>query len=103
MELRWGSATVEDRLSRDIPHLSFNVSTYTPNRKFAGTGNGIQIVITVWAVQGNIPMCEIKPSEEIPYPPEHATAYSQRLREWGKNLMFDPVPLEMLFTPAFKP
>lgn len=103
--MTWGYTTVEDRLSKAFPWLSFGVSAFMSNRRFTDQENGIQIIMTVEGVQGNIPLCTIVPPSEnkASYPEDFALSTTTREQSWGENLWFNPVPLEMLYTPALTP
>lgn len=53
---------------------------------------------------GDVPQCTIKSATDTPIEGGTNLTYdSTTEQEWGKNLMFEPIPMEMLYTPATKP
>jgi hypothetical protein len=105
MKMNTNEFWIEDQLSKHIPHLSFGVSVDRPFRNYTDERTGLQILITVEnPLSGDIPDCFIEPAyDNNPYPEDFALFTFQRLRSRAENLFFNPVPLEMLFTPALKP
>ncbi len=52
---------------------------------------------------GDVPQCEIRASESDPIEGAGVVYISTTVREYGKNLLFEPVPLEMLYADAQAP
>lgn len=53
---------------------------------------------------GDVPQCEIRSSESTPITGNDVIEFNSiTYREYGKNLMFEPVPLEFLYTDASQP
>jgi hypothetical protein len=109
-----GSGTIDDKLQRYIPWMPFKVRVSMPNKasnRFPSDKNGLQIAIYMqdfdgW--QGDIPQCYIEGDHhsyhhENPIRARHVAYSAERIQERGTNLWFEPVPLEMLYTPAQKP
>lgn len=49
---------------------------------------------------GSVPQCEIRSSESNPIEGNNVVFNFSKLREYGQNLMFEPIPLEFLYTDA---
>ena len=51
-------------------------------------------------MHGDVPQCEIRDSVDNPMVGADIEFHSSTLREYGKNLLFEPIPLEMIYTDA---
>ena len=49
---------------------------------------------------GEVPQCEIRSSETTPIEGNNVVFNSSKMREYGQNLMFEPIPLEFLYSDA---
>ena len=83
--------------------MNWNVTVYRPKGSYADEENGIKIAIFMEGMNRTVPLCQIEPGDNNPYDQDYARTDAERLRTFGENLWFDPVPLEMLYTPAFSP
>ena len=52
---------------------------------------------------GVVPQCEIRSSESNPISGNNVVFNWSKLREYGQNLMFEPIPLEFLYSDAQQP
>lgn len=94
---------IEFKLQRAIPYMNWAVSVYRPKGSYADEENGIKVAIFMEGIRREVPLCWIVPGNNNPYDEQYARTASERLRSFGKNLWFDPIPLEMLYTPAYTP
>jgi hypothetical protein len=114
IEVFSGAATIDDKLQRYIPWMPFKVRVSMPNKaseRFPSDKNGLQIAIFMqdfegW--EGDIPQCRIEGDHhqyhhENPIRTSKVAYSAEKIQERGTNLWFEPVPLEMLYTPAQKP
>jgi hypothetical protein len=83
--------------------MSFAINVHRPKGGYADEENGIKIAIFMEGIDREVPLCWIEPGNANPYDVDLAITDSERIRNFGENLWFDPVPLEMLYTPAFVP
>ena len=51
-------------------------------------------------IHSEVPQCHIESGVEYPLAAEDPIFRNEKYRLYGENLWFDPVPLEMLYTPA---
>lgn len=85
-----------------IPFLSFK--TYVQDlRSFGYRENGFRYAIFFQDYEGDVPQCTISSGIDDPIRAENPVFISETLQNYGSNLFFDPVPLEMLYTPATRP
>jgi hypothetical protein len=52
---------------------------------------------------GDVPECTISSGSDTPMTGNDVVFETETIREYGQNLMFEPIPLSMLFTDAQQP
>jgi len=97
----WEGA-IDNNLQMKIPHFWFKIRVTKPWLVNDWT-TGFTLFIHMQDIEGEVPLCEIESGVDHPMVPGIATFSSERVQEYGKNLRFDPIPMEMLYTPAYKP
>ena len=106
MAMQGWEGSVDARLHRDIPHFSpFKVLAKKPMRMgFADNQTGgTKILIHMLELEGEVPQCEIRNSSTEPLTIGNGKITKEKIRNYAESLWFDPVPLEMLYSPARKP
>jgi hypothetical protein len=108
-----GAGTIDEVLQRYIPWMAFKIRVTMPNAGYPSDKNGLQILIHMLDFDHfpfEIPQCHIEgeappgASEEHEHPIKaDASFIAEKRQERGTNLVFDPIPMEMLYTPARKP
>jgi len=83
--------------------MNWAISVHRPKGSYADEENGIKIAIFMEGINRQVPLCWIEPGNNNPYDQQYARTDAERLRTFGENLWFDPIPLEMLYTPAYEP
>jgi hypothetical protein len=88
--------------------LDFNTQLYIPHAQFkiymmSGEyydyrENGFRLAIIWQDYHGDAPDCYFESSTDTPMTGDNVTFNTSILREYGKNLMFEPVPLEFLYS-----
>ena len=87
----------------DIPHLQFKLMVGTAYKNDYRC-NGLDFVITFQDLHADPNQCEIRSGTTTPLSGGVNLTYeSTTTRPYGNNLMFEPVPLEMLYHDATKP
>jgi len=90
-------------LSWDIPHLQFKVEVMKDS-KYRYVENGIRLQLVFRDYFGDVPQCTIASDTDEPLVGGNNLVFnSTTTREFGSNLMFEPIPLEMLYHDAEKP
>ena len=85
-----------------IPHAQFKV--YIRNGyHYDYRENGFRAALIWQDYHGDPPNCYFESSTETPMTGDNITYNSSTLREYGKNLIFEPVPLEFLYSDVDKP
>ena len=103
-ELSYGTAAshIDFYVQLEIPHLQFK--TYIRDTgKYAYRNNGISLQMVFTDYHGDVPQCEIISGTSRAIDAVNPTYDSTTIREYGDNLMFEPVPLEFLYSDAQKP
>ena len=54
-------------------------------------------------MHGDVPQCTLETSTSKPLVGNNFNITSTTIREYGKTLMFEPIPLEFMYTDAQKP
>lgn len=87
----------------EIPHLQFK--TYVRDTgKYTYRDNGISLQVVFTDIHGDVPQCEIRTGTNTPIEATGDVDFSSTtLREYGDNLMFEPIPLEFIHADAQKP
>ena len=86
----------------EIPHLQFK--TYVRDTgKYAYAENGREIMVIFQDYKGDVPLCTLESSVSSPLEGNNVQFNSYTLREYGRNLFFEPMPLEFIYTDAQKP
>jgi len=98
--INWGITWINLLVFWDIPHLQLKVNMRdTP--KYEYRYNGVQLQLEFTDLHEKPSLCTIKSGTTTPISGGSATVplkyESSVVREYGKNLMFEPVPLEMLY------
>ena len=65
--------------------------------------NQVNFLILFRDVEFDVPQCFLSKSDSIPLTGNEVVFVETTVREYGDNLFFQPVPLEMLYTSATKP
>mmetsp|Transcript_33613 Transcript_33613/g.44334 ORF Transcript_33613/g.44334 Transcript_33613/m.44334 type:complete len:308 (-) Transcript_33613:8160-9083(-) len=87
----------------DIPHLQLKVYVHD-NGKYSYRDNGLSFVMIFQDLHSDPAQCSIKTGTNTALTGGASLTYdSKTTRAYGKNLMFEPVPLEMLYHDADKP
>ena len=96
---------IEHYLITAMPYLAFKTRVTKPRTGYASQENGIKILIHFRDFDMDMPQCYIQSAEGDHAIVEEAMPVfdSTTFREFGKSLWFEPVPLEMLYTPAEEP
>ena len=90
-------------LSWEIPHLMLKTYIYN-TRKYDYRENGMEFAIVFQDLHADPKQCEIRSGVTTKLEGGKAIKYTNTTpRPYGKNIMFEPVPLEMLFHDADKP
>jgi len=91
-------------LHLDIPHIAQKMVLYDTGR-YEFRKDGVSIYLHFLDYHGDVPQCVIKSAEgaNAITGGTNVQFISETQREYGKNLMFEPIPLEMLYAPATKP
>jgi hypothetical protein len=93
---------VDRIIQNSIPFLAFK--TWVRDlRAFPWRENGLRMAIYFQDYEGDVPQCTISSGKEDPIEADNPVFISETIRNYGTNLFFDPVPLEMLYTPATSP
>lgn len=90
----------------DIPHLQFKVNVKNTG-KYEYRENGLSFQLEFTDMHADPSQCEIRSGTTTPLTGGSSTdplaLSSTTTRPYGQNLMFEPVPLEMIFHDADKP
>jgi len=90
----------------DIPHLQFKVFTRTTG-KYEYRENGLPFQLEFTDLHADPNQCEIRTGPVTPLTGGSTTDplvfENTTTRPYGQNLMFEPIPLEMIFHDADKP
>ena len=87
----------------EIPHLQFKAYIRSTS-KYSYRQNGIELMLVFQDYHGDVPQCTIHPSESNPLEGNDVIEYNAiTYREYGQNLMFEPIPLEFMYTDATQP
>jgi hypothetical protein len=102
-ELRMGAYEKELTwaLQQDIPHLAFKASLQSTG-KYAPRDNRLEYMLVFHDVLEDPEECLIKSGTESPLT-GNLEIKTTTVRPYGQNLMFEPVPLEMMYHDAQKP
>ena len=97
-----GANDIEYYLITAMPYLAFRTRVTRPSTGYPSEQNGIKILIHFRDFPMDMPQCYIQPAEgDHEIVPEAMPVYdSTTFRTFGESLWFEPVPLEMLRTPA---
>jgi len=94
---------IEQYLHWDIPHLQLKTKVWRTGIYEYGC-NGIDIAIHFLGLHAAQEQCEIRSSETTPITGGNNLQYKGYTdRSYGTNLIFEPIPLEMLYASAEKP
>lgn len=90
-------------LQLDVPFLQLKVLV-RDSLAYKYIENGISLAIVFLGFQKDQPSCEISSGTQDPITGSEPLVFrSDTLQRHGKNLLFEPVPLEMLFTDEQEP
>ena len=94
---------IERYLQTQIPNLSFKVQVRNA-RKHIHRNNGFAIMLNFFGNDGDAPLCEFVSSTGTnPLEGDNITFIRNNVREYGENIFYEPIPMELLFTNAKKP
>jgi len=94
---------IEQYLHWDIPHLQLKTKVWRTGIYEYGC-NGIDFAIHFLGLHAAQEQCEIRSSETTPITGGNNLQYKGYTdRSYGTNLIFEPIPLEMLYASAEKP
>ena len=85
-----------------IPHLQFKIYVRDIN-EHTYRENGVGFAVIFQDYHGDVPECTISSGSDSPLTGNNPLFSTVTEREYGKNLMFEPIPLSMLYTDAQKP
>lgn len=83
----------------EIPHLQFKIYLRETS-KYTYYSNGREFMIIFQDYHGDVPQCTLETSVSNPIEGNEIVFNSSTFREYGQNLMFEPIPLEFLYTDA---
>jgi hypothetical protein len=85
-----------------IPHTQFKI--YVMNGyHYDYRENGLRMAVVWQDYHGNPPDCFFESGTETPLTGDNITFNNVIVREYGKNLMFEPIPLEFIHADVDKP
>lgn len=98
---------IERYLQTQIPNLSFKVQVRNA-RKHIHRNNGFAIMLNFFGNDGDAPSCEFVSSTgtepgTAPLEGDNIVLSTEIVREYGENIFYEPIPMELLFTNAKKP
>ena len=85
-----------------IPQAQYKVHVFN-GYHYDYRENGLRAAVVWQDYHGNPPDCYIENSTENPMTGDNVTFNTTIIREYGKNLMFEPIPLEFIHTDVDKP
>lgn len=85
-----------------VPHLQFKIQARDQYVEYYRE-NGFQFSIEFQDYHGDVPQCEIMAGITDPLTGNSPTLSSTTERVYGQNLMFEPIPMEMLYADAMNP
>jgi len=100
---RW-TPGVEYEISKSIPFLASKI--YLREMKVKDQDyweNARKFAITFVDLEQDVPQCTIKSGVITPMTGNNVQFSSQTLQEYGQTIMFEPIPMEMLYAAATKP
>jgi hypothetical protein len=85
-----------------VPHLQFKI--YVRNLwTYDYRENGLSFAIVFQDYHGDAPECYLESGVDTPITGANPTATTETVREYGQNLMFEPIPLEFIYTDSQQP
>ena len=82
-----------------IPHLQFKMQVRNL-WEYSYRENGVAFAVIFDGVHEDVPECTISSGVNDPMTGNDVVFSTETIREYGQNLMFEPIPLSMLFTDA---
>lgn len=93
---------IDFHMQLQIPHLQFKI--YVRNLfEYQYKENGVAFAVLFQDYHGDAPECTISSGTTTPLTGNAVVFETETIREYGQNLMFEPVPLSMLYTDAQQP
>lgn len=90
---------IDFHMQLQIPHLQFKI--YVRNLfEYQYKENGVAFAVLFSGYEGDVPECRIESGTTTPLTGSNVVFETETIREYGQNLMFEPVPLSMLYTDA---
>ena len=90
-------------INESIPHLRFK-TRFTGQNDFYDKSLGRAFQLLFIGYEGNPPDCSLVNDPVSPLIGASEIRFtSETIREYGTNLFFEPIPLEMLYTNADRP
>lgn len=104
-ELEWwrGERDIERYLSEDIPFLASRVyvrGIWTENGYFQ---NARKFAIQFLGIHQDMPQCFLSSGQTDPLEGANPVLLARTTMEYGQSLLFEPIPMEMLYTAATRP
>ena len=85
-----------------IPHLQFKMHVRNLY-DYQYRENGVTFAVIFDGYHGDVPECTISSGVNNPMTGNEVVFSTETIREYGQNLMFEPIPLSMLYTDSQKP
>lgn len=102
MDIHTDTDYINMYLHWDIPHLQLKIFVSNPSKDYRV--NGLDLLIHFQDYHGDPAQCEIRSGTTTPLTGGVNLTYRNTTpRPYGNNLMFEPVPLEMMYHNADKP
>ena len=60
-------------------------------------------MLNFFGYDGDVPECKFVSSVNDPLEADNIQYGSETIRDWGENLFYEPIPLEMLYTNVKRP
>jgi hypothetical protein len=97
-------ASIEHILQQDMPFLSSKIIVEDLGVKDQSYWeNARRFAIVFEGMDANMPQCELVSAINDPITGENVVFEAMTLAEFGENLIFEPIPQEMLYTAATRP
>ena len=96
------SPGIDFYLQLEVPHLQFKTYIRDTSR-YSYRQNGREFIIIFQDIHEDVPQCTIETSASDPIVGNNVVFNASTMREYGQNLMFEPVPLEFIYADAQKP
>jgi hypothetical protein len=108
-EMGWATweGSLEFDLARDIPHLASAVRVWdlydSEYSHVHYRDNAVAWMISFQDYEGDVPQCYLTSGSNNPLTGLNPTFDQKTIREYGKNLFHEPIPMELLYSDATSP